>query len=166
MSLHCETFAPSELLEQALDGIQPLLRDSANEIHINGFDALPVLYNDAAKFRQIFTNLLSNANKFTQNGYISINGRELPGKPGWLEFSVHDTGIGMNAEQQSRVFEAFVQAESSTSATYGGTGLGLAICREYSALMGGRINMKSEVGVGSTFTVILPTDPELARAVA
>ena len=166
MSLHCETFSPGEVLEQVLEGIQPLLRDGANEINCDTFESLPVMYNDAVKFRQIFTNLLSNANKFTQHGYISINGREIPEKPGWLEFTVHDTGIGMDAEQQSRVFDAFVQAESSTSATYGGTGLGLAICREYSTLMGGSIEVQSEVGVGSTFTVTLPTDPELAHAAA
>jgi signal transduction histidine kinase len=125
---------------------------------------LPEFFNDTAKFRQIFTNLLSNANKFTQSGFISMNARELPERPGWVEFSVRDTGIGMTGEQISRVFDAFVQADPSTSATYGGTGLGLAICRDFSALMGGSISVQSEAGMGSTFTVLLPTDPALARA--
>ncbi len=164
MSLHCETFLAADILQQVIDGITPLLRDSGNEIRLQDVSALPRIYNDAAKFRQIFTNLLSNANKFTQNGFITVAGRELPKRRGFLAFTVHDTGVGMNPEQQSRVFDAFVQAESSTSANYGGTGLGLAICREYCTLMGGSISVQSEEGVGSTFTVVLPTDPELAHA--
>jgi len=164
MSLHCETFEATDLVQQVVDSLAPLLKGNNNDIDIGDLRELPTLYNDAAKFRQIFTNLLSNANKFTEQGYISIEGQALPGKPGWLQFSVHDTGIGMDEEQQSRVFDAFVQANSSTSTTYGGTGLGLAICREYCALMGGNIKVSSEAGVGSTFTVVLPTDPELTRA--
>lgn len=164
MSLHCETFNPGEILHQVCDALAPLLRDNKNELQTADFGGLPTLYNDATKFRQIFTNLLSNACKFTENGYISLFAREVEGQPGWVEFTVRDTGIGMDADQQSRVFEAFVQANSSTSANYGGTGLGLAICRNYCDMMGGTIGVTSEAGSGSTFTVVLPSDPELARA--
>jgi signal transduction histidine kinase len=166
MSLHCETFDPAELLQQACEVLTPLLRNNSNELRIEPLQALPILYNDAAKFRQIFTNLLSNANKFTSEGIISVSARELPTSPGWVEFKVRDTGIGMTSEQLRRVFEAFVQAESSTSANYGGTGLGLAICRDFCELMGGSISVESEPGVGSTFTVLLPSDPELALEAA
>ena len=121
------------------------------------------MYNDVAKFRQVFLNLLSNAIKFTKDGYIAVYALEVASRPGWLEFVVRDTGIGMDNEQQSRVFEAFVQASSATSANYGGTGLGLAICRDYSDLMGGNIRVDSEVGNGSTFTIVLPSDPALAH---
>ena len=162
MSLHCETFQPAELLKQVVESLAPLLRENFNELKIGDFSQLPTLYNDAAKFRQIFTNLLSNANKFTEQGYITLEGWLVPDRPGWVEIAVRDTGIGMDEEQQSRVFDAFVQADSSTSANYGGTGLGLAICREYCNLMGGSIRVDSEAGVGSTFTVLLPSDPELA----
>jgi signal transduction histidine kinase len=124
------------------------------------------MYNDATKFRQIFVNLLSNACKFTENGYISVAAGPVTGREGWFEFSVRDTGIGMTEEQQAKVFEAFVQADTSTSANYGGTGLGLAICRDYSEMMGGKISVTSSAGKGSTFTVILPADPELALAAA
>ena len=124
------------------------------------------LFNDANKFRQILVNLLSNACKFTDNGRIAVAARELPQSPGWIEVRVSDTGIGMDPEQQSRVFEAFVQADESTTANYGGTGLGLAICREFCELMGGSIDVESRLGEGSTFTVVIPSDPGLAREAA
>jgi signal transduction histidine kinase len=162
MSLHCETFKPGEILTQVCESLTPLLRKRGNTLQLPDLSQLPILYNDTAKFRQIFVNLLSNASKFTDKGYISISAEALQDRPGWVQFAIRDTGIGMDEEQQSRVFEAFVQADSGTSADYGGTGLGLAICREYSALMGGYISLESEVGAGSTFTVVLPTDPELA----
>jgi signal transduction histidine kinase len=166
MSLHSETFNPTDIIRQACGVLAPLLRKSNNELRIEKLQNLPLLYNDATKFQQIFTNLLSNANKFTQKGTISVSARALTDRPGWVEFAVQDTGIGMNEEQIERVFDAFVQAESSTSANYGGTGLGLAICRNFCDLMGGSINVKSETGVGSTFTVLLPTDPESVHATA
>jgi signal transduction histidine kinase len=164
MSLHRETFNPTEILHQACEVLAPLLRNNNNELKLDGIRELPPLYNDAAKFRQIFTNLLSNANKFTKDGFISVSARQMPDRPGWLEFAVRDTGIGMTTEQLSRVFDAFVQADSSISANYGGTGLGLAICRDFCALMGGSISVESAVGAGSTFTVLLPSDPASAPA--
>jgi len=164
MSLHRETFKPTDILREACDALAPLLRKNDNAIKLVELRELPLLYNDATKFRQIFTNLLSNANKFTKKGNISVMGREIPERPGWIELAVQDTGIGMDPEQLSRVFDAFVQADSSTSANYGGTGLGLAICREFCDLMGGTIKVESEAGVGSTFTVMLPTDLELTHA--
>jgi len=162
MSLHCETLKPGEVLIQVCESLTPLLRDQGNTLEMSDFSALPTLYNDVSKFRQIFLNLLSNACKFTENGYISVLARAMEERPGWVEFKVRDTGIGMSEEQQSRVFDAFVQADVSTSANYGGTGLGLAICTDYCALMGGTISVSSEPGNGSTFTVVLPVDPELA----
>jgi signal transduction histidine kinase len=166
MSLHCETFQPGQILEQACDSLLSLLRQNHNRLQVSGFTDLPSLYNDATKFRQIFTNLLSNACKFTKDGDITVAARQLEERPGWVEISVADTGIGMNEEQQARVFEAFVQAEASTSANYGGTGLGLAICRDYCQLMGGSIEVESEPDRGSTFTVLLPSAPGSVPAAA
>jgi signal transduction histidine kinase len=162
MSLHCETFNPGDLLNQVCESLAPLLREKNNTLQMSDFSGLPILYNDIAKFRQIFVNLLSNAVKFTDGGYISVFATEMEEWPGWVEISVRDTGIGMTNEQQSKVFDAFVQADSATSANYGGTGLGLAICRDYSKIMGGSISVVSELGAGSTFTIVLPSDPELA----
>jgi signal transduction histidine kinase len=164
MSLHIETFEPGLILEQVCDSLRPLLRDNFNLLRVSGFKGLPTLHNDATKFRQIFTNLLSNACKFTKDGEITVTARKLPEQPDWVEITVADTGIGMNPQEQARVFEAFVQADASTSANYGGTGLGLAICRDYCELMGGSISVTSEPGSGSTFTVLIPSDPELADA--
>ncbi len=166
MSLHCETFQPTEIIEQVCDALVPLLKTRNNELTVGDLRSLPSLYSDATKFRQIFTNLLSNACKFTEGGHISVEGIELRDRPGWVKFTVKDTGIGMDREQQDRIFDAFVQADSSTTANYGGTGLGLAICREFSELMGGSISVESKKGVGSTFTVLLPSDPELALEAA
>ncbi|MDG2273508.1 MAG: HAMP domain-containing sensor histidine kinase [Halioglobus sp.] len=164
MSLHCEAFNPTDIIKQACEVLAPLLKNNNNELLISGLEELPELYNDAAKFRQIFTNLLSNANKFTQNGHISVTAQQVPDRPGWITFAVEDTGIGITGDQISYVFDAFAQAEPSTSANYGGTGLGLAISRDFCTLMGGTITVASEIGVGSTFTVLIPTDPELTRA--
>lgn len=157
MSLYKEDFQPDHILTQVCESLAPLLRDNDNELVVSDLGELPVLHNDATKFRQIFTNLLSNACKFTQQGVITVAARALPGKKGVVEISVQDTGIGMSREQQGRIFDAFVQAEASTSANYGGTGLGLAICRDYCELMGGSIRVKSAPGKGSTFTVRLPS---------
>jgi len=164
MSLHEETFNPTAIIKEACEVLAPLLRNNNNELQIDELRDLPPLYNDAAKFRQVITNLLSNANKFTKGGIIRVSARQVPERPGWLEFAVRDTGIGMTAEQLSRVFDAFVQADSSISANYGGTGLGLAICRDFCALMGGSISAESTVGAGSTFTVSLPSDPASVHA--
>ncbi|PLW81223.1 two-component sensor histidine kinase [Kineobactrum sediminis] len=153
MTLHHEHFAPGHIIEQVAEGMEPLLRDKNNRLHLCDCSALPPLYSDATRFRQLFMNLLSNACKFTDDGDISVTASATDG---WLTFSVTDTGIGMDEAQQSRVFDAFVQAEPATSARYGGTGLGLAICREYCELLGGRISVRSEPGAGSVFTVVLP----------
>ncbi len=159
MSLHCEDFLPGNILEEACEVIAPQLRERENTLVKSDFSVLPGLHNDASKFRQIFTNLLSNACKFTEGGIISVLARVAENDSGWIEIAVSDTGIGMDSEQQNRVFEAFVQADASTSANYGGTGLGLAICRDFCELMGGNIRVESAPGQGATFTVRLPSAP-------
>ncbi|MEQ9464886.1 MAG: HAMP domain-containing sensor histidine kinase [Haliea sp.] len=169
MALHCEHFTAADILGQVADAMAPLLRQRDNQLHLPAdWSELPPLYSDATRFRQIFLNLLSNACKFTLGGDIylsaSVTGE---GSSAWLDFRVRDTGIGMNEDQQGRIFNAFVQAENATSANYGGTGLGLAICREYCELMGGRISVSSAPGEGAEFRVEIPaTAPESAPATA
>jgi len=115
------------------------------------------LLGDATRLRQITSNLLSNAIKFTHQGGITVEVAVEPLEDTFdmfrLKLEIHDTGIGMTAEQMSKVFTAFEQADSSTTRRYGGTGLGLAICRRLAEAMGGRIDVRSEVGSGSTFSV-------------
>ncbi len=164
MSLHMEDFQPGEILAQVCDSLSPLLRENDNKLETQGFTGLPVLHNDAAKFRQIFTNLLSNACKFTQQGVITVSAETVKENGNWLKIAVRDTGIGMTPAQQHRIFEAFIQAEASTSANYGGTGLGLAICRDYCELMGGSIVVSSSPGKGSTFTAMFPSGSGLVPA--
>ncbi|HVO36351.1 MAG TPA: ATP-binding protein, partial [Gemmatimonadales bacterium] len=112
---------------------------------------------DLVKVRQTLLNLLSNACKFTEHGTITLTAdREGNGGGDWLVFRVADSGIGMTPEQMGRLFEAFAQADASTSRKYGGTGLGLAITRRFCQMMGGDVQVASGPGKGSTFTVRLP----------
>ena len=99
-------------------------------------------------------NLLANAFKFTNRGSVTL--RIAPDAPGYAAFAVNDTGIGIAPEKQEMIFEAFRQADGSTSRLYGGTGLGLSISRELTRLLGGELRVASTPGTGSTFTLVLP----------
>ena len=117
------------------------------------------------RLRQALLNLMSNANKFTERGTISIdagqgqeNGRD------WVTLAVSDTGIGMTPEQMGKLFQEFSQASSTTASKYGGTGLGLAISRRFCQMMGGDITVESKSGLGSTFTIRLPRIVEWVAA--
>lgn len=166
MSLHCTAFDAASALENVCENLTPLVKEGNNKLTLQDLSELPPLFNDAQKFQQIFVNLLSNACKFTRDGNISLKGGIDEGRRDSLWFSVTDTGIGMDSQQQARIFEAFVQAEKSTSADYGGSGLGLAICRDFCKMMGGSIGVSSQPGKGSTFTIRLPVDQSSAPASA
>ncbi len=156
IELYAEEFSANELLEQARHTVEPMRMKNNNRIELELPGALPTFYNDATKFRQVFVNLLSNACKFTHEGTITISADPLEGDDGLVMFTVSDTGIGMTDEQCDKVFDAFVQADISTTRNYGGTGLGLSICKEYCEMMGGSIHVESEPEVGTSFRVVLP----------
>jgi signal transduction histidine kinase len=99
---------------------------------------------------------LSNACKFTKGGEVMLRARRVANGRDWIELAVADTGIGMTPEQQAKLFEEFIQADTSTAQRYGGTGLGLAITRKLARMMGGDVAVTSEPGKGSVFTVRLP----------
>ncbi len=123
-------------------------------------EKLGALTLDPMRLRQILLNLLSNACKFTTQGEVKLRVRKVADGRNWVEFAVADTGIGMTAEQQAKLFEEFTQADSSTARRYGGTGLGLAITRKLARMMGGDVTVASEPGKGSVFTVRLPAGPD------
>ncbi|NRR30701.1 response regulator [Oxalobacteraceae bacterium] len=117
-----------------------------------------MLIGDAMRLQQVLVNLVSNAIKFTEQGEVSLLVEQISrhGDISTLRFLVRDTGIGIDAEQQSRLFSAFTQADASTTRRFGGTGLGLAISRRLVDLMGGNLEIRSKVGVGSDFILTLP----------
>jgi tetratricopeptide (TPR) repeat protein len=113
--------------------------------------------SDVTRVRQVLLNLLSNASKFTSKGTVTLTvSRERGAAGDEIVMQVRDTGIGMTGEQIAKLFQPFMQADSSTTRKYGGTGLGLAISRRFCQMMGGDIQVRSEPGQGSSFTVRLP----------
>jgi CheY-like chemotaxis protein len=141
-------------------------QDRNLEFAVNIADDVPESFTtDPQRLNQIIKNLLSNALKFTENGSVTLNISSPQQVPAIMAghsavaFAVRDTGIGMTPDQQKIVFEAFQQADGSTSRRYGGTGLGLSISRELATKLGGIITLASQVDEGSTFTLYLPVDP-------
>jgi len=124
----------------------------------------PTLRTDAARLKQILKNLLANAFKFTSRGGVTL--RFAPDAPGYAAFAVSDTGIGIEPDKQQIIFEAFRQADGSTSRVYGGTGLGLSISRELARLLRGELRLSSSPGKGSTFTLVVPLSDQRATASA
>ena len=138
------------LLRDAIDMMAPRTRQKRVSLHCAVASGVPArLRGDPARLRQVVMNLLSNAVKFTPKGRIDL--RVEPGEEGLLRFTVADTGIGIPAAKLDAIFEAFTQADASTTRKYGGTGLGLAISQHLVELMGGRLWVTSQPGVGSTF---------------
>jgi len=147
--------------------IQPLTEKNANTLRVRCADGLGTMRADLTKVRQTLFNLLSNACKFTEKGTITLAvRRDTVAGVDWCTFQVSDSGIGMTPEQMGRLFQAFSQAEVSTSRHYGGTGLGLAITRRFCQMMGGDVTVESTLGQGSTFTTRLPAEVADPRATA
>ncbi len=153
MELLLEEFAVMPLVQEAASTVRPLVDKNQNTLEVCCDPALGTMVADPTKVRQNLLNLLSNAAKFTEQGTITLTVEQAAG---WIVFTVADTGIGINPEDFSRLFEAFTQADASTTRKYGGTGLGLAIAQRFCRMMGGEITVVSEVGKGSTFRMRLP----------
>ncbi len=181
MDLYPESFEIYTMIQDVSSTIQPLVEQNGNVLNIHCADTIGCLYADLTKTRQNLYNLLSNACKFTAQGTITLTVEKALGESNsqvsslnsksslnpqtsFLIFRVSDTGIGMTPEQIDKVFQAFTQADASTTRKYGGTGLGLAIAQKFCQMMGGTIAVESEYGKGSTFTMYLPVnqDPKVS----
>jgi PAS domain S-box-containing protein len=159
MELYLETFEVMHLIQDVVSTVQPLVENNANNLKILSADDLGTMHTDCIKVRQGLVNLLGNASKFTEHGTIRLEAaRQTVDGADWITFSVNDTGIGMTPEQMEKLFQAFSQGETSMTRKYGGTGLGLEITKRFCKMLGGDITAKSELGVGSTFTIRLPTE--------
>jgi len=179
MDLFLETFDVTALIREVEATIQPLVKKNANTLIVDCPAEIGLLHADLTKVRQVLLNLLSNAAKFTQAGTITLRVERVESPPEVasslnqgatthvsaiasapeapvIVFWVSDTGLGMTEEQQSRLFQPFTQADTSTTRKYGGTGLGLAISRHFCRMMQGDITLMSDYGKGSTFKVSLP----------
>ena len=149
---------PRELVSDALAIVKVRAAEKGLVLEAAIDDDVPgAVLSSPTQIKQILINLLSNAIKFTEQGGISVSVRRHTGQTGeCLEFDVRDTGIGIAEDQIKRLFEPFTQADSSTTRRFGGTGLGLTICRKFAHLMGGTVEVESELGAGSSFTLRLP----------
>jgi len=159
LDLVFETFAVEPLVREVESTILPLLNRNGNTLRVACAADLGDIRADLTRLRQVLLNLLSNATKFTEKGSIELDVRREGGpssRDTFVAFSIRDTGIGMTPEQIGKLFQAFTQADATTTRKYGGTGLGLAISRQLCRMMGGDVTVESEYGKGSTFTVRLP----------
>ena len=155
LELSPETVSLAPLLEDVIGTARQLAEQNKNRLVVESPDNLGTLTVDPMRLRQILLNLLSNACKFTKQGEVKLRVKKVVDGRNWIEIAVADTGIGMTAEQQAKLFEEFTQADSSTARQYGGTGLGLAITRKLARMMGGDVTVTSEPGKGSVFTLRL-----------
>ena len=160
MQLEAIDFDPRAAVEDVMTLMAGRAHDKGLELAYLVEPEVPaVLEGDPGRLKQILTNLVGNAVKFTEGGEVVVRaeaGEEGPGGTATVRFEVEDTGIGMTPRQRERLFQSFTQADASTTRRYGGTGLGLAISKQLVEIMGGRIGVRSEPGVGSTFFFEVP----------
>jgi signal transduction histidine kinase len=158
--VHIEPVDVAALVQAVASAIEPLAQEQGLELRAETDGCSTTLHSDSGKIRQILFNLIGNAVKFTEHGSVVVVAQSEP--DGAFSFAVSDTGHGIAQQDMERIFAAFTQVPVSASAKPRGTGLGLRISREYAHMLGGEITVRSEVGVGSTFTLTLPAEPPKA----
>jgi signal transduction histidine kinase len=156
LELNPEPVNLPRLIDEVIGTAGQLAEKNKNRLVVEAQENLGALTADPMRLKQILLNLLSNACKFTKAGEVKLAARKVSNGSSFVEFAVSDTGIGMTAEQQAKLFAEFSQADASTAQHFGGTGLGLAITRKLARMMGGDVAVTSEPGKGSVFTVRLP----------
>ena len=146
------------MIREVLAEVEPLIARARLAVGTEIDDALPPVKSDRQKVKQIIINLLTNALKFTPQGWVKVTAsydRHL----GRVAISVADSGIGISPKDQEVIFEDFRQADDSPTRQYTGAGLGLAICRRLTQMLGGELTVRSALGEGSTFTLAVPRTP-------
>lgn len=162
-TVEVEEVAIVPTLQRLLDPLRPIAQEKRLALDLDiAADAPASLHTDPQRLGQVIKNLLSNALKFTERGSVTLKVARAPRN--MLSFAVQDTGIGVAAEQQELIFEAFRQADGSTHRKHGGTGLGLSISRDLAKLLGGTLSLVSTPGQGSVFTLLLPLRLEAGPA--
>jgi two-component system, NtrC family, sensor kinase len=156
LELNPEPVNLAGLIDEVIGTAGQLAEKNKNRLVVEAQENLGALNADSMRLKQILLNLLSNACKFTKDGEVALRVRKVADGRDWVELAVADTGIGLTAEQQAKLFQEFTQADSLTARRYGGTGLGLALSRKLARMMGGDVTVTSEPGKGSVFTVRLP----------
>ena len=157
MEVHPTSFELAQLTEEVARVMRPNLNGQKNTLYTEVDEKLELLFSDRDKLRQIMVNLLSNANKFTQGGEIYLRARTtIVESTMMLLLEVEDTGEGMDEATQDEIFHGFSQGLNAVANRHRGTGLGLSITRQFSRLLGGDITLENELGVGTTFSVVLP----------
>jgi len=163
LQLTIEEIDVRSLLQDVIYTATALAERNGNQLRLDIAEDVDTMKADALRLRQILFNLISNACKFTENGVVTVSVQSHESDDElWLGFAVADSGIGMSSEQLERVFNAFTQADSTTTRKYGGTGLGLAIVRHLCHGMNGDVSVVSQPDEGSTFTVRLPQEVRVA----
>ena len=150
------------LLDEVRAIIVPMAAKNSNKIEFRLADNLGMMRTDRTKLKQSLLNIFSNGSKFTQDGRLMLEADRFESDKPMVRFAISDTGIGMTEEQLGRLFQAFSQADASTTKKYGGTGLGLAITHNFCQMLGGNVTVASRPGEGSTFTITLPDSPAAA----
>jgi signal transduction histidine kinase/CheY-like chemotaxis protein len=157
MEIHPENFDLAQLIDEVISTVRPLAQRKKNKLDVIKHELPESMNSDSSRIRQILLNLLGNSCKFTDEGEIKLTvTRKMVDGVKWIYFTIGDTGIGIDPEKISRLFDEFAQADSSTTRKHGGTGLGLTISKRLSQLLGGDIQATSELGKGASFTVFLP----------
>jgi signal transduction histidine kinase len=160
LELNPQTVQLAPLINEVIGTAGQLAEQNKNHLVVEVHENLGALTVDPMRLRQILLNLLSNACKFTKAGEVKLAARKVSNGNNFVEFAVSDTGIGMTAEQQAKLFEEFTQADAAIAQKFGGTGLGLALSRKLARMMGGDVTVTSEPGKGSVFTLRLPGGAE------
>jgi signal transduction histidine kinase len=156
LELNPEPIDLSRLIDEVIGTAEQLAEKNKNRLVVDAQENVGTLTADSMRLKQILLNLLSNACKFTKEGEVALRVRKVVDGHAWIELAVADTGIGLTAEQQAKLFQDFTQADSLTARRYGGTGLGLALSRKLARMMGGDVTVASELGKGSVFTERMP----------